>query len=440
MAFSGERLGGWRYGGADSSDIVALGDFDGDGATDFAIRSSWGLGIIQQMPWGELTHLAAHPWGTWLGGYQLASADEIVGVGNFDRYDDADELLVSGGSGLVILDYDASGELRSLGEFPYGSRLGSWLLGQTNLVASQAIDGPARGPLQRGHGVGDFDGDGRDEFLVRSSWGVGILRVTDTGSLTSLDLYPYGDRIGGWYLNASDRFEAIGRFGHEGPEGVRRDGVVVRSGWGLGILHLPVGATDLDELTSHPNGLPAGEWALDTTHAIEAVGDFDDDGRDDFILRSGPGLMVLTLTDADELTNMALAQYGDWIGSWHLGAGNRIEGAGYLRVGLLTWPEQFVIRSDWGIGILGVQSGKFVAHYIHQYGDLLGSWLLQEDDFFVGIGDFDGDGPQELLFERLPPVDADPVGAPRNRCGLGSALGVVLPPLVWLRRRQRRRG
>lgn len=50
---------------------------------------------------------------------------------------------------------------------------------------------------------GDQDGDGHDELLVSSPWGVGVWKLSGS-SMTAPMLAPNGTRFGGWLLNTAD--------------------------------------------------------------------------------------------------------------------------------------------------------------------------------------------------------------------------------------------
>ena len=77
----------------------------------------------------------------------------------------------------------------------------------------------------------DLDGNGTSDVLVHSPWGLGYLALTSSG-MTAPAMAANGTRFDGWLLNTADnRFGPIADVDGDG-----RDEVVVTSPWGLGIL------------------------------------------------------------------------------------------------------------------------------------------------------------------------------------------------------------
>ena len=55
----------------------------------------------------------------------------------------------------------------------------------------------------------DFDGDRKNEILVTSPWGIGILKLSGS-TLNAPMMAPNGTRFGGWLLNTADNYFTIG--------------------------------------------------------------------------------------------------------------------------------------------------------------------------------------------------------------------------------------
>ncbi len=80
---------------------------------------------------------------------------------------------------VAMLSFGPPGELRTVAFAPGGTQLpGGWRIGLGNQYSA-----------------GDFNGDGRGDVLVESSWGLGILTHGGPLGLKTLALYPYGRSV-----------------------------------------------------------------------------------------------------------------------------------------------------------------------------------------------------------------------------------------------------
>lgn len=203
-------FGGWRYDARPNVNrISGLGDFDGDGAVEVLITSDWGIGILKQRQ-DKFDSLVVQPTGTWFGGWNYDSTNRIAGIGDFNGDRKAEILITSDwGIGVLALQDDT---LQSLAVQPSGSRFGGWLYDSSN---------------NRVAGVGDFNGDGRDEFVVISPWVIGLLAFVGE-SFGCLDLRPYGSILGNWALEKTDQIEGVGDFTRS-----RRRELLIRKWGGL---------------------------------------------------------------------------------------------------------------------------------------------------------------------------------------------------------------
>ncbi|NEP55346.1 MAG: hypothetical protein F6K65_43815, partial [Moorea sp. SIO3C2] len=103
----------------------------------------------------------------------------------------------------------------------------------------------------------DFNGDGADELLITSPWGIGVLELVGN-KMNSIMLKPNGTRFGGWLLNTKDnRFR---RF--KDLTGKAKANLLVESPWGIGIFSL--NDTTFDVPMMAPNGTRFGGWRLNT--------------------------------------------------------------------------------------------------------------------------------------------------------------------------------
>ncbi|MDQ6798783.1 MAG: VCBS repeat-containing protein [Actinomycetota bacterium] len=239
MQPNGTRFGDWLLNTADNS-FGPAADYDGDGRAELLVASPWGLGILEQAGSTMAAPMLAAN-GTRFGGWLLNTADNSFGpVGDFDG-DGQAEILTTSPWGLGVLE-QAGATMAAPMMAPNGTRFGGWLLN----TADNSF-----GP------VGDFDGDGQDEILVTSPWGVGVLKLSGS-TLTAPMMAPNGTRFGGWLLNTADNRLGTGA----DYDGDRRAEILVSSPWGVGILEQA--DSTLAAPTMQPNGTRFDGWLLNT--------------------------------------------------------------------------------------------------------------------------------------------------------------------------------
>ncbi|MEB8704105.1 VCBS repeat-containing protein, partial [Bacillus cereus] len=195
---------------------IKKSDFDGDGIAEIPVTSPWGIGILK-LSGNTITAPMMAPNGTRFGDWLLNTTDNRFDLmADFDG-DGKTELLVTSPWGIGILKLLGS-TLTAPMTAPNGTRFGDWLLNTTDNQF---------GP------VGDFDGDGKDEILVTSPWGISILKLSGN-TFTVLMMEENGKRFDSWLLNTADnRFSLVGDVDGDG-----KDEIVITSPWGIGILKL----------------------------------------------------------------------------------------------------------------------------------------------------------------------------------------------------------
>lgn len=348
-------------------------DFDGDGRDELPVTSPWGLGVLELSGSSLRTRVIASNGTRFPGGWLLNTDDN-----RFDRTADLDgdgraEIAVASPWGVGVLERSGS-RLRTAMLAPNGTRFDGWLLNTVN---------DALGP------TGDLDGDGRAEILVTSPWGIGVWSLA--GSTFDVPMMePNGTRFDGWLLNTEDnQFRYVGDLDGDG-----RDEIVVTSPWGLGILALDGDTLDVVFMAS--NGTRLGEWLLNTEdNRIAGLCDLDGDGRGELLIASPWGLGVLEL-DGGDLTSRHMIRNGTRIDGWLVNSiDNRFAPAGdYDGDG----RDEVLFASPWGIGVMEEAGGDLRMTMMAANGTRFGGWLLNTaDNRFGPVGDYDGDGSDELV-------------------------------------------
>jgi hypothetical protein len=239
IAANGSRIGGWLLETSDN-DFGPAADYDGDGAAEILLTSPWGIGMLK-LSAAAFSVPMLQPNGTRFGGWLLNTADNNLGeVGDYDG-DGRAEVLVTSPWGIGILKLAGQTMTAPMMQ-PNGTRFGGWLVD----TASNQF-GPAA----------DYDGDGAAELLVTSPWGLGILKQSGA-TMGAAMMAPNGTRFGGWLLSTADN--QLGDPGKFSP-GAQTE-ILVKSPWGLGILKLAGNAMTAPML--QPNGTRFGGWLLNT--------------------------------------------------------------------------------------------------------------------------------------------------------------------------------
>ena len=190
------------------------GDFDGDGLAEIPVSSPWGIGLLK-LSGATLSSPIMAANGTRFGGWLLNTADNRFDlIGDFDG-DGKTEMLVTSPWGIGVLKASGSSYAAPV-MAPNGTRFGGWLLNTAD---------------NRFGPIGDFDGDGKVEILVTSPWGIGIFKMSG-GTFTVPMMAENGTRFGGWLLNTADnRFSPIGDVDGDGKQEI-----LITSPWGIGTV------------------------------------------------------------------------------------------------------------------------------------------------------------------------------------------------------------
>lgn len=382
-AASGTIYGSWNFN--ESNDIVGTGDFDGDGKEEVLVKSPWGIGILGRTNAGGLTSEAMHPAGQWIGSWNFGGQETIEAVGDFDA-DGVDEFVIRSAWGLGIMQKSGTG-FSLVWSAPFNSWLGSYYLRGGDQIV----------------GTGRFQVTSRDDLLLRGQFGtIGILRLNGASVLSTAVNNP-GNWMGGWNHAASNTLHLPADYDGDGL-----DELVIRSNWGLAILErLANGALTTIEIEPFGTLLtemyvyaPGNGWTLATGDQLVAAGDMNTDGKAELVVRNADGLGLLTLDGANQWRTRTRFFHGAaFSGGWMFGAGDQLVGLGDFD-GL--GGKDLVIRSAWGLGVISLRwySYTLIALAADHYASMLDGWYLESGDVVVGATDLDGTGVEEILLQR----------------------------------------
>lgn len=232
------------------------------------------------------------------------------------------------------------------------------------------------------YGPGDFDGDGTDEFLITSRWGIGIIGVK--GSMYNYDYWvrfgaPNNTMFNYWRLNtASDRILRIADF-----DGLPGDEVLIRSDWGIAILKY-----------QNKSFYSIVCQEFDRNSEFLQFGDFNGDGKEDMVVRSSWGTMLYDYNGTGTLRCYFGRQKGSDMGSglrmegdYEYSHTGDFDGDGKDEMVVFTGYKTFTIFHFTGSG-----NGSFYGNHT-TYHDLGSHNVFYE---LIGVGDYNGDGRDEL--------------------------------------------
>lgn len=330
---------------------------------------------------GDFDDIAHAVSGTVYGSWNFNASNDVVGTGDFDG-DGKEEVLVMSGWGLGILGRTNAGGLTSEAMHPAGQWIGAWNFGGQETIEA----------------VGDFDADGVDEIVIRSGWGLGMIQKSGTG-FSLVWSAPFNSWLGSYYLRSGDQIVGTGRF-----QAVNRDDLLLRGQLGtIGILRLS-GANVISTAVNNPGNWMGG-WNHGATNTLHLPADYDGDGLDEFVIRSGWGLAILERLANGTLTTLEIEPFGTHLSElyvyapgngWTLAAGDQLVAAGDMNT---DGKAELVVRNADGLGLLtldGANQWRTRTRFFHGSA-FSGGWMFGAGDQLVGLGDFDGLGGKDLV-------------------------------------------
>jgi len=372
-----QKAGGWVFDA--NQEVVGVGDFDQDNLDDYVLRSKWGIVLL----------------GTSGSSYEVLDAfahvEDEDRIWTFEKDDDILAVLDSNGDGIdeiFVRDNDGVG----MGFLEYGGG-GQQDPGSTEVTVDR-IRGKKFYALNFGgwdfantdefEGIGDFNRDGKEDLILRNSSGLGLISATEGYLHTVYARLATGESFGTWtYLGG--KIHAIGDF-----DGNGNDEIVLKDNLNrFAILQLMRNRFMLrTQFGGTGTYLPGtqGNYALDTnSEEIIGVGDFDNDGKDELLIRNNSGLAVAGYQQDGTLAAKTIVPFGTRMGEWLFGKNDQI----LLVADLSGGPgAEFLIKSPWGIGIITFNDGQLTTFVLYPYGTIIDEWLVREDQRFVAAGYF----------------------------------------------------
>lgn len=367
-------IDGWNYDAALNT-VRAIGDVDGDGRDEIVMTSEWGIGILKY-DGNHFRALLVAPRDTWFGGWRYDATinpgrDEIKDARDFTGSGKA-EIMIWSSWGIATLEYSGASLFPSR-IHANGTRFGGWLLNTAD---------------NRYRGCGRFDADAKNDMVVTSPWGIGIISLERR---TSVFMAPNGTRFGGWLFDTSNNtVHLVGDFDGDGF-----DEILVSSPWGIGVLKL--GGGTLTAVALHANGTNLDGYRVQNTHTIALADNLRGGARKQIVIVDSAGVHVLELDVPNaRLKRVAFVANGTRIDGWVIDtSNNRLQRAGDMNS---DGRAEMFIRSPWGFGVLGVDTTNRVrCHSLTSYGSVLKDWFLESGDRVVGHGRIAGAGSRSEL-------------------------------------------
>ena len=375
--------------------VENAGDYNGDGRDDFLLRKSGGIGMFTNNGVNfELLGTAAHADDS-DSGWAFQLEDEILPSMDYDG-DGRDEILVrdAGGEGFGFMAFTGGGQQdpdqnepskdRLLLQKFYALGFGGWPFDRTETF----------------EGVGDFNRDGLPDFIVRNKTGLGFISALDNNVHNA-----YATLAAGTIIEMSENFsfryygnsvKAIGDFDGNGADDIILQDLNNRFGIFKYMRGRIVGQKFFGGYESYIIG-NQGNFSLSSgSEMILAVADFDNDGRDEILMRSsnGDALGLISYQPDGTLFADAIIFEGDRMGEWNFNRSDQI-----LWVGDFSGSPgaDFLIRSDWGFGIITFENGQLTTYVLYPFDYSVLNWYLRDDLRFVSVGNFLDDDKDSVL-------------------------------------------
>ncbi|QHI35140.1 hypothetical protein IMCC3317_04860 [Kordia antarctica] len=368
--------------------ISQVGKFNFDNRSELIIQGGSGLGIIALDANNEFATVvqtansSTIPASSRLG-WTVSATDKILGVGYFyPNY--KHDILVQNNSGLGIISLDNN----------------SNFLTTSNISSNRTFEGGWRyNRNDKILGIGDFNNDNRSDFIIKSYTHIGIKSVDDQGLFKVITSGVDNSYLGNsfWRLKYSDQILGVGDF-----DGNKRSDFIIKSNTNLSILSLDEDE-NFTRVAIGSRGEYLGDsyWRYKATDEILGVGNFDGDNRSDFIIKSATNISVISVNDSGDFTRVAIGAVGEYLGDsfWRYKTTDEI-----LEIGDFDGDNRsdFIIQSDTHIAIIGVNdAGNFFSSVILTKNTAFSSSGISfpASNHYKGVGNFNVDDRSDFIIK-----------------------------------------
>jgi hypothetical protein len=218
------------------------------------------------------------------------------------------------------------------------------------------------------HYVGDFNGDGKEDFWVfnGTNWSIPYLGMLKSNGSNLSMVKRYDSNMPSWQMKPGDR-HYVGDFNGDGKSDLY---VFNGDNWSMAYLGmLKSSGSDLSMVQRYDGNAPGWQMRKNDRHYIS---DLNGDGKTDLFVynyldwaREYLGAMVSTGTTLNS------SWREDWVGEWNLGPPDIFEPCNYE--GVAGKPDLFVHNQNW-LGLIrhtpslgGLNLQKIYYRWIHNY-------------------------------------------------------------------------
>ncbi len=365
---------GWRQRNIDRNTLVA--DFNDDDLEDILVTSDLYLGIISPMFFNPTTIGVIVDGGRFGGAWKYQHTDQILGAGDMVG-DKSAEFIIKSETHLGIIGME-DGKFKSHGIVSFGNTFGTngWRVKATDEIV----------------GTGDFDGDGKSEFLIKSNSHLGLVEYNESGFKT-LSVRQMGNRLvgGGWVLSPEDEIIGLGNFDNN-----RNMDFIIKSNSHIGIIGYNSVTGEFKSLGARQLSSIPGNISQINVAMLRAL------GPDCLVLTQPSGLRIFALGEGgslEEISNVPNSSLPS--GFDHLDAlidmdGDGLDelifkhGSGSLAVGSLELISNSYRNLSIAFAGVEINDGFNGNEYRT-------TWSPHRDYQILTSGDLDGDGKDELF-------------------------------------------